>query len=107
MTFGTTPRINTSHAIACSKIGMFCQDCDMLIKLQTIQMTELGIKRNFASETKQYIKRKSIKKMLCVWYRSISSLRTFQLWDKRAQRLWDGTHHSTHSKRAPNSLVLF
>jgi hypothetical protein len=41
----------SSHAIACSKIGMLCLDCDKLIKLQMKQMIELGIKRNLASET--------------------------------------------------------
>jgi hypothetical protein len=67
--------IHSSHATACSKMGMFCLDCDKLIKLQTKQMIELEIKRDLASETKQYIKRKSIKN-LCMWYCSRSSLRT-------------------------------
>jgi hypothetical protein len=43
-------------------MGMLCLDCDKLIKLQTKQMIELGIKRNLANETKQHMKRKSIKK---------------------------------------------
>jgi len=45
---------------------MLCLDWDKLIKLQTKQMIELGIERNLASETKKYIKQKSIKKVMHV-----------------------------------------
>jgi hypothetical protein len=47
-------------------MGMLCLDCDKFIKLQTKQMIELEIKRNLASETKQHMKRKSIKKIMHV-----------------------------------------